>query len=270
MNEESLPVAGMWSVKSYKSIEYKNVGGRPLLLDLHVPTEAKGKVPLLFYIHGGGWCGGTKDDATNLAAFIKAGYAMSALDYRFSNEAIFPAQIEDVKAALRWLRAHVGEFQLDPDRVGAWGHSAGGHLVSLLGVTGASRLFDVGDNLHVSSQVLGVGSVAGPMDLLSLANNDILPTYISDLFGGHPNTRKELAQSANPINHIDKDTPPFVIIHGEKDDMVPCQQAELLHAALNNKGIPSRLVIQAGIDHDNWRHPQMVGELIQFFDALLK
>jgi len=270
MNEESIPVTEMWSVKSYKSIEYKNVGGRPLLLDLHVPAEAKGKVPLLFYIHGGGWCGGTKDDATNLAAFIKAGYAMSALDYRFSTEAIFPAQIEDVKAALRWLRAHAAEFQIDPDRIGAWGHSAGGHLVALLGVTGASGLFDVGDNLHVSSKVFGVGCVAGPIDLLGLANIDVLPTHLADLFGGHPSTRKELAESANPVNHIDKETPPFVIVHGETDDMVPFQEAELLHAALEDKGIPSRLVRQVGIGHDNWKNPEMVGELIQFFDGLLK
>jgi dipeptidyl aminopeptidase/acylaminoacyl peptidase len=137
-------------------------------------------------------------------------------------------------------------------------------------VTGASGLFDVGDNLHVSSKVLGVGSVAGPIDLLNLASHEFLAPLLFDLFGALPSTRRDLAQSANPINHIDKETPPFVIIHGDRDDAVPCQQAELLHAALNSKGIPSRLVIQAGIGHDNWKDPQMVGELIRFFDCLLK
>lgn len=256
------------SVTTYKDLAYKHVSGHPLLLDLHIPENAHKPVPLVFYIHGGGWAEGTRD-TTNLDAFVKAGYAMASLDYRFTNEAVFPAQIEDVKAALRWLRVHADEFQLDPCRFVTWGHSAGAHLASLLGLTAHSRQFDTGENLHVSSSVLGVGSVSAPVNFLEASGIKPLLKEVSALFGAHPCEQKEWAMAANPITHITAEAPPFVIVHGDSDDLVPMQHAEQLHAALQNKGVPSRLVIQKGVNHFNFSHPEMVAELVAFFDSVI-
>lgn len=268
MTQESALQPDLHRVLTYKDIEYKRVNGRPLLLDLHVPAEVAGPVPLVFYVHGGGWSAGNKEDATNLDSFIAAGYAMSAMDYRFSEEAIFPAQIEDVKAAVRWLRAHAAEYNLDAERFLAWGHSAGGHLVSLLGLTADRGIFETGDNLQVSSRVQAVGSVSGPVDFIVAAEDNSFLKSATGLLGGHPFEQRELALAANPVTYITREAPPFLLVHGEDDDAVPRKHSELLHAALKKAGVPCQLVIQGGVKHDNYNHPDMVRELIGFFDRI--
>src|SRR5262249_50393585 len=130
-------------------------------LDLYIPATPKG--PLLVWIHGGGWRGGSKD-VVEYRPFLAHGYCLASVEYRFSQDAIFPAQVEDCKAAIRWLRAHAGEYGYDPKRIGAWGASAGGHLVALLATTGHVRDFDVGENLEQSSAIECGIDYFGPTD----------------------------------------------------------------------------------------------------------
>ena len=255
-------------VKTFKNIEYGNIHGRPLLLDLHLPAEGNGPFPLVFYVHGGGWHSGNKDDATNLEAFIKAGYAMSAMDYRLSGEAKFPAQIEDVKSALRWLWEHAAELGLDSRRFVAWGHSAGAHLVALLAATEKSGKFETVHQTEKSSGLLGVAAVAAPIDLLLASKG--LYNSIGALLGGDPSELAQRAKEAGPLTYLTAEAPPFLIVHGDADQAVPLENSTLLHSALQRLGVPTRLVIQEGVGHGNHNHPGMVKELLRFFDSLVR
>ena len=271
MNPSRKAFGGALRIETFKGINYKTVGGRSLQLDLHLPTGVKGKIPLVFYIHGGGWASVTKEDATNLESFIREGWAMSAMDYRFSKEARFPAQMEDVNAALRWLRAHADEFNLDPERFVVWGHSAGAHLAALMALTGESRVFDTGENLHVSSKILAVGCVSPPVDLDDFGHQESAKEMVVALLGGTPGEKKDLAALASPLSHAKKgEAPPFLFVHGDKDDIVPLRHSEKLHELLVRNGLSSQLVVQPGVDHFNFNHPDMVRELIRFFGPVLK
>ena len=147
------------SVRLERDIEYARVGEKKLLLDLYQPEKATGPLPVIVWVHGGGWQGGSKDGCLPAQlGFPQRGYAVASVDYRLSSDASFPAQIEDCKAAVRWLRANAKKYNLDSDRFGAWGSSAGGHLVNLLGVTSGTRDFDGRGNLSFSSRVQAVCS----------------------------------------------------------------------------------------------------------------
>jgi acetyl esterase/lipase len=150
-------------VKSLRDLEYARAGEKSLLLDLYLPEKSRHSLPLIIWIHGGAWTGGDKADCP-ARRLLQRGYAVASINYRLSNEAIFPAQIEDCKAAIRWLRAHAKQYGLDADHFGAWGSSAGGHLVALLGTTGDLKQFDKGDNLDFSSRVQAVCDFYGPTD----------------------------------------------------------------------------------------------------------
>ncbi len=258
--------------KSYKDLTYKTVDGKPLTLDLYVPDNGGGPVPLIIAIHGGGWHAGQKTDYPS-APFIKNGYAMASIEYRLAPEAIFPAQAEDVKAAVRWLRTHAKDYNLDPDRFGAFGHSAGGHLASLLGTTGNMPQFDVGDNLGVSSKVQAVVDMAGPVAFLALAPNKMAGE--PGLIGGTVEEKHDLAALASPITHITSDDPPFLILHGDNDHMVPEEQALLFYAALQKANVPCQLLLLPKVDHGiNLDLPYGKGSLwdgiFRFLDGVLK
>src|SRR6187200_77765 len=162
---KSLPVPP--SVKVLRDLEYGRVGERPLVLDLYLPEKGERPLPLIVWVHGGGWAAGSKEQVGAIRQ-LQRGYAVASVGYRLSGEAIFPAQIEDCKAAVRWLRAHHAEYGLDSDHVGAWGSSAGGHLVALLGSSGQFSDFDQGGHLDQSSRVQAVCDFYGPTDLLQM------------------------------------------------------------------------------------------------------
>jgi acetyl esterase/lipase len=158
------------------------------------------------------------------------GYAVACIGYRLSGEAIFPAQIEDCKAAVRWLRAHAAAYGLVPDRIGATGHFAGGHLASLLGTTGNIRAFEKGDHLEQSSRVQAVCALSGPTDLLQMDahalpdapfRHDTPNSPESRLIGGASQENPEKVARANPIRYVGKDSPPFLLIQGDRDPLVP-------------------------------------------------
>jgi acetyl esterase/lipase len=144
-------------VKAHRDLVYVEGGHERHKLDLYLPEKAEGPLPLLIWVHGGGWQNGSKDGCPPLrAGYIERGYAVASINYRLSGHAVFPAQIEDCKAAIRWLRAHAKEYNLDAKRFGVWGSSAGGHLVALIGTSGDVKEFDVGDHLDQSSRVQAV------------------------------------------------------------------------------------------------------------------
>jgi acetyl esterase/lipase len=264
-------------VKVMRDLEYANVDGRKLLLDLYLPEKATEPLPVIIGIHGGGWAAGSKEGAQGVRQAGR-GYAVACIGYRLSGEAIFPAQIEDCKAAVRWLRAHARDYGLDPDHFGATGHSAGGHLSSLLGTTGSIREFDKGDHLEQSSRVRAVCALSGPTDLLQMdahalakapLKHDAPNSPESRLIGGAIQENKDKAARANPIVYVSKDCPPFLLIHGDQDPLVPPHQAELLADALKSAGIEVKLHLVAGAGHGVGGRE--VNDLIdQFFDSHLK
>jgi acetyl esterase/lipase len=242
----------------HKNIEYARVGDASLLLDLYLPKNGAKPVPLVIWIHGGGWREGSKDRA-GLSGVVKAGMALASINYRLSQQAIFPAQLDDCKAAVRWLRAHAAEYHINADKIAVAGESAGAHLAALLGTTGgdASTEGDEG-NAGVSSAVCAVVDFYGPTDLVAadfvddmtdpkMAMTRMLLT--SALLGGDPSTKGDLAKLASPIYHITAKTCPFFIAHGDHDTLVPMTQSTSFDAALKKAGVESDLIIVPGKNH---------------------
>jgi len=260
-----------------RNVEYARPGGpkgKPLLLDLYLP-KSEHPAPVILWVHGGGWRRGSKAHCPAVA-MVPRGYAVASIDYRLSDEATFPAQIHDCKAAVRWLRAHAPEYTLDADRIGAWGASAGGHLVALLGTTGGVKDLE-GEGLHVgeSSRVQAVCDFFGPTDLVALTRAftrgkaDPAHTPMAKLIGGPVLANQDTADRANPIRYITADDPPFLIMHGDRDRLVPVSQSRLLHGALKKAGIESTLHVVKGAGH-GFGGPAVGAKVVAFFDRHLK
>jgi acetyl esterase/lipase len=235
------------NILKWADVAYVTRGSAAQILDVYAPKDGT-NLPLIIWIHGGAFLFGSKDEILAepvVLGFLLQGYAVAAINYRLSKEALFPAQLEDCKAAVRWLRAHAGEFGIDPNRIGAWGPSAGGYLATLLGVTGETHEFDVGENLNCSSRVQAVCDFFGPTDFLQmdahrLSDGDIhdaADSPESKLIGGPIQDRPEKVKRANPITYVTKSAPPFLIVHGKADRVVPFNQSELLAAALSSAGV---------------------------------
>lgn len=243
-------------------IEYARSGGVSLKLDLYLP-EGEGPFPLIIWVHGGGWTSGDKDLSPNGPQIRQTarGYAVASINYRLSHEAKFPAQIEDCKAAVRWLRAHAGQHNLDPARIAAWGSSAGGHLVALLGTSGdVSGLEGSEGNLGYSSRVKAVIDWFGPTDLLKMSADSLpFPCNIIDhdspfspeslLIGCAIQTCPDQAEPANPIRYVSADDPPFLIMHGTRDCLVGPRQSGRLRDALAVAGVEVTLKFIEGAGH---------------------
>lgn len=242
--------------KAYRDLEYVSKGHERQKLDLYVPASST-KLPLLIHVHGGAWMGGQKGLSPSLAGYLSKGFAVADINYRLSQHAVWPAQIEDCKAAVRWLRANAAKYNLNPKRFAAMGESAGGHLVAMLGTTSGVKKFDVGENLDKSSAVQAVVDHFGPTDLAQIIPhrkkdspfNDPINSPEARLIGGPLDQKKEQAKSANPITYISKHTPPFFIAHGTNDNMVPCHQSEILYEALKKAGITVTFLKIEGADH---------------------
>jgi acetyl esterase/lipase len=260
-----------------RDLEYGRGGHERQKLDLYLPAHAQ-KPPLVVWIHGGGWQNGSKDRTPTLA-LLSHGYAVASINYRLSSHAVFPAQIEDCKSAIRWLRAHAAKFGYDGDRIAAWGSSAGGHLVALLGVTGDEKEFDRGERLDVSSRVQAVVDFYGPTDLL---NMDAQATAISrmkhdapespeaKLLGGPVQENTAKARRASPLTYVSKEDTPFLIVHGDADPLVPVAQSHTFVAALNKAGVDASLYVVKGGGHGGFRDPEVDVRVRAFLDRVLK
>lgn len=268
-------------VKAMKDLEYARYGERSMKLDLYVPEKGEGPFPIVVWVHGGGWVGGDKNDCPPLnLGYCQRGYATASVSYRFSPEAPFPAQIEDVKGAIRWIRTNAKKYNIDPNRIGAMGASAGGHLVCLLGVTGKVKQFDVGDHLDQSSEVQAVCNIFGPTDFLNYfehlekgtALTKSLHDMVDSLLGGPMAEKMDLARQASPITHVDDKSAVFLHAHGTVDTLVAFQQAEILHDKLRQNGVWSRLflVSEAGHGDGGFFSEPLFREIELFFDEHLQ
>ena len=265
-------------VNIVRDVVYKRVNSRDLRLDIYSPKSTTEPLPVVLWIFGGGWSRGSKNHLPplNLAS---RGYIVVSIDYRLSGEAPFPAAIEDCKAAVRWIRANAAAYHFDPDHIGAWGHSAGGHLAALLGTSGGVAALDgTGDNPGVSSRVQAVCDMSGPSDILqfyeAVSNSNqgkapIAKSAIEQFMGGSVEQNRAKAIAASPTTYVSKDDPPFLIIHGENDMTVPASQSELLASKLKAAGVPVTLIVAEGRGH-GVGGPAFAPEITSFFDKNLK
>jgi len=238
------------------NVVYGTGGGRDLHLNILRPKQIPEEpMPAIVYIHGGGWRGGTNNPAPNVI-YARNGYFTAAVEYRLSGEAQFPAQIEDCKAAIRWLRANAEQLHIDPDRIGVWGGSAGGHLVALLGTSiGVKELEGTGGNPEQSTAVQCVLDLFGPSDLPAMvdAPSNIdrhSPNCPETLFlGGRIEDKPEVAKAAGPVTYVDGNEPPFLIFHGTRDMVVPYNQSEILYEALKKVDCDVTFVPVEGAGH---------------------
>jgi acetyl esterase/lipase len=257
-------------VKVEKNIAYGDHERQKL--DVSMPKSAT-STPLVIWVHGGGWDEGSKDGYNPVAGLVAKGYAVASMNYRYSKHAVFPAQIHDVKAAVRYLRANAKKYNLDPDHFGAIGASAGGHLVALLATSGGVKELE-GDGGYpdTSSAVQAVCDIHGPIDLVKYSSFLPGPTnVVTRLLGGDTGEKKELAVKANPITHLDKADPPVLILHGDRDTAVPVAQSELFRDALKAAGVEHELIVVAGAGHDRRvLNEETTKKLTAFFETHLK
>lgn len=233
--------------KVIRDIAYVSNGHERQKLDLYL-TPRDGKRPVVVWIHGGGWESGDKRNPKTLGAAWR-GTHVASVNYRLSTHAPFPAQLEDCKAAIRWLRAHADEHGIDSDRIGVWGASSGGHLAALVGTTGETTAFDKGEHSKFSSSVQAACVFAGPTDLMLYGRSQANDT-LGRLIGGPIQDNREKVAQANPITHIGKNPPPFFLVHGDADTIVPVEHAHRLEAALKRAEGRVALHVVPGAGHD--------------------
>jgi acetyl esterase/lipase len=220
-------------------ITYSIIDGISLGMDIYYPGSG-GAWPALIFIHGGGWTEGDKAGiVVNASQF---GYLTASINYRLYPAFRFPAMIEDVKCAIRYLRAHAQQYNLDPNRIGLIGHSAGSHLAALAGLADQNAGWDIGPYLNHSSQVQAVIVVSGPTDL-----SQEFPDWVQELKGNVFGFDKLTASS--PVTYAHAGAPPFFIVHGDSDEAVPVEQAHLLYDALNKVQSPVELLIIQNCSH---------------------
>ena len=259
-----------------RNVAYANTENAHQRLDLLVPesAEAQTRLPIVIYVHGGGWEGGNRDGGQQFIAPIlrTRRYAVATIDYRLSGEAIWPAQLHDCKAAVRWIRANAKRLGCDGDKIAVLGTSAGGHLAAMLGVTNEEPEFEgsVGPHVTASSKVSCVIDFYGPSDLVALGSPlGETPSPISRLLGGSVSRRIDAARAASPVHHASAKSAPFLIIHGDRDSTVPLAQSELLHRALLNADAESYMTVVINGQHGYFGKPEVDQRCVDFLDRYL-
>ncbi|MFI5455615.1 MAG: alpha/beta fold hydrolase [Isosphaerales bacterium] len=267
------PKAAGPKVTFEQDIVYSKIGSSELKLDLARPAEGEGLIPVIVVIHGGAWRGGNKSDVRAISSeFVRRGYATVAPQYRFCPKDPFPAQVHDVKAAVRWVKSNAKKYRIDPDRVGAIGFSAGGHLALFLGLTGPNDGLE-GDVAAGApdSRVRAVVNYFGPTDLAAQDIPDVSKPLVKDFLGGSPQEKPEAAAKASPLTFVSKDDAPILTFQGTKDPLVPFTQAIKLAEAMNTAGVPGRVELLVGAQH-GWAGAELertVDETFRFFDRYL-
>lgn len=257
------------------NITYGKGGDVDLKLDLARPAEGKGPFPALVFIHGGGWSSGSRMQYFSaIEQAANRGYVAVTIEHRLTSETengkakyLFPAQIYDVKCAVRWLRANAKRYKIDSDHIGALGWSSGGHLALLLGLTEPSdELEGSSGNLGYSSGVQAVVSFAGFFPDLSSAPS-VAAFYIERLLGGTPIEIPKQYKMASPITYVRKNSPPVLSINGDHDGYIPLEQAERLDAKMKEVGAPHTLIVKKNMGHVDFSDDI---EVWDFFDRNLK
>ena len=269
---------------TWKDLNYAGDGKSYHTLDVYSPTSSNNKSPLILTIYGSAW----KSNRSKASKYIKkslikplidAGFAVASINHRSSTDALFPAQIHDVKAAIRFLRGNAKEYKIDPSFVGVTGSSSGGHLAAMAGTTSHNKMMEgnIGSFLDYDSHVNAVVDWFGPTDFLlmdicgSKMVHDAVNSPESKLIGGAIQENKEKARAANPINYISSKTPPFLIIHGMVDLTVPYCQSKVLKMALERANIESELIsVRDGGHGKNVFIDKYKVEMVNFFLKNLK
>jgi acetyl esterase/lipase len=264
------------TVRHESDVVFARVGGETLRADLALPAIGEGPFPAVVCLHGGGWVGGNrKQMAGTIEVLARRGYVAVAPDYRLAPAHRWPACVEDCKAAVRWLRANAGRYRVQPERIGAVGLSAGGHLACLLGVTGpADGLEGTGDNQDRPSKVQAVASFSAPMDLTAEAlwTEEVLRRNLVPLFGGPPTLKMDEYRKASPARYLPAAPPPFLLVHGSADPVVPPAQAEALAGRLRQAGGAVRVLMREGERH-TWAGANLtrsIDQMLTFLDEALK
>jgi acetyl esterase/lipase len=266
-------------------VKYVPDGDEAQSLDVYFPERpADKRLPLLIWIHGGGWSGGTKSEMPFLNQ-LPRGYVTASIEYRFSQKAKFPAQIQDCQAAIRWLRANAAKYSIDPDHIGVGGASAGGHLSALVGTSGGKQAFPmIGGNEDRSDRVQAVCDIFGPSDFWTVvaqadADKDVKNIFkwnngdpYSKLIGGKLGEDKEKCDAVSPVRYVSKDNPPFLILHGDRDKVVPYAQSVELSDLLAEAGVDVTFQRLPGADHGgpSFGLPAVAKLTVSFFDKHLK
>ena len=255
-------------------IQYGTGGDTPLYLDLARPKDGGKPAACIVVIHGGGWRGGSRQVHTNLIfEYAKRGYVAATVQYRLVPAGRFPAQIEDVKCAVRHLRANSEKYRLDPNRIGATGFSAGAHLSMLLGTMGPKDgLEGNGGSPDQSSQVQAVVAYFGPTDMSATDFPPIVVGMINELVNATPEENPDARKRASPLTYVDKGDAPTLIFQGTKDPLVPHTQAVLMADALTQAGVPGRVELLLGAGH-GWGGDDLLRtgeESLRFFNQHLK
>lgn len=260
-------------VEVIMDVEYGRAGDVSLRLNVIRPKARADKPrPAILWIHGGGWAGGSKDASTGmLCGFAQKGYVCASVQYRFVDAARFPAQIEDCKCAVRFLRAHAEKYGIDPDRIGAWGNSSGGHLAALLATSGGEEeLEGSGGWQEQSSAVNAACDWYGPVCLAGATLHESHP--YSQLLGAPPQDNPALARLSDPASFISADDPGILIMHGDSDGVVPISLSEQFFDRLTRGGVEAELEIVKGAGHGEgfWENPDVYAKVLDFFDRKLK
>lgn len=237
------------------NVSYASVGGKALRLDLHLPTGPRNP-PLVIYVHGGAWSAG---DKTAYPSFlVDRGYAVASVDFRSTDEAPFPANVHDIKAAIRFLRAHANTYGYDGQHIALSGASSGGHLAALVGVTTGNAQLEgsLGQDSGTSSAVQAIVSWFGASDLTTILAQStpfglsVREPALRKLLGDAPDKVPDIARLASPVFHISKDDPPALLLHGDQDRQMPINQLHQLQGAYEAAGLKVETLILHGVGHD--------------------
>lgn len=230
-----------------KDVTYCSPGDVPQLLDIYTPQDGNKLHPLIIHVHGGSWVGGSKSDDNMMpviTALTDKGFTVASINYRLAPDYKFPAQIQDVKCAIRYMRANAAQYSVYSEKIGLLGESAGGHLSALAGLSQNIQDFSNDENASVSDKVSAVVDLFGPADLVSFtAGSSILTKALPTFLGAYS------ATAASPTNYIDPSDPPMLIIHGDSDTLVPLSQSQELLSALQTSGVTSSLIIVKNAGH---------------------
>lgn len=238
-----------------KDITYAHTGTRALKLDLYHPSQS-GDQPLIVWIHGGAWRAGDKSSMP-LKSLVEDGFQIASIDYRLTTEARFPANVHDIKAAIRYLRANGAQHKLNTNTILIAGASAGGHLAALVGVSNGQEALEgtLGKHTTTSSDVQGIVSFYGASNLTSILNQStphglgVRIPALQLLLGGQPEDKVELAKLASPVFHVGTNDPPLLLIHGDQDPQMPINQSHELVGAYKLHNLPVHLEVIHGAAH---------------------
>ena len=281
---------GLISNVVYEQVPSRGYANVPMQMDILQP-KTKEKKPAILFVTGGGFINANKDNGIQLRMHLaENGYVVGSISYRVAPTAKFPEPLEDVKAAIRYLKANADRFGIDPSRVGIVGGSAGGYLTAMAGTTSGTKMFDRGENLQVTSDVKAAVDLYGLSDLTQIGSDfsadvqarhrsagatEALWVNGSPVFGGRDGgilADKQVAEAANPIHYISKMSAPMLLMHGTSDTVVSPSQTDLLYQALQKSGIPSERYLVTGAAHGGkyWVQEPVLKIITDFFDRYLK